>query len=158
MPLPSLVPSLASSLLPRLRRSAAIALAVSAAFGTQDRAEAHRLEALDHPYRVVDIEHPPMVVEMVPLGATEFGAMVALGWRSGSSAVAELWVNLPSPMFGLPNGWSSLGPAPDSGIDRTAGAVRVRCPFCGDLQGDSRGEGHARTLTPDFRDSGALQH
>jgi len=35
MPLPSLVPSLASSLLPRLRRSAAIALAASAMLGTQ---------------------------------------------------------------------------------------------------------------------------
>jgi hypothetical protein len=64
-----------------------------------------------------------MVSQMVPLGMTEFGAIVALGWRNEGPPAAELWVDLPSPMFGLASGWSSLGPLPNRGVDRVTGVV-----------------------------------
>ena len=107
----------------RFRRSVAIGLSIPTLLGANETAFCVSAEASDRPYRVVDLDHPPTVSQMVPLGMTEFGATVALGWRNESSPAAEMWVNLPSPMFGLADGWNPLGPLPDRGPDRVTGVV-----------------------------------
>jgi hypothetical protein len=125
MPLTSLLPRLLSD---RARASSLnLSLAALTTLGAlgmpQGRALGVLVEAASRPYRVVDLEHPAAVSQMVPLGATEFGAIVAIGWRDGESTAAEVWVSLPASMFGLSAGWSSLGPLPASGVDRVTGVV-----------------------------------
>ena len=125
MPLTSLLPRLLSD---RARASSLnLSLAALTTLGAlgmpQGRALGVPVEAASRPYRVVDLEHPAAVSQMVPLGATEFGAIVALGWRDGESTAAEVWVSLPAPMFGLSTGWTSLGPPPSPGVGRVTGVA-----------------------------------
>jgi hypothetical protein len=125
VPLTSLLPRLLPdrALASRLSLSLAVLTTLGALGMPQGRALGVLAEAASRPYRVVDLEHPAAVSQMVPLGATEFGAIVALGWRDGESTAAEVWVSLPAPMFGLSTGWTSLGPLPSPGVDRVSGVA-----------------------------------